>query len=282
MRDCYRPTSMSALARDLGWLTPQSVIIAGGTDAVIALGRRDEQPDTLLSLDGISALRRIDFGRDELRIGSMATMHQIAETLGGAADVQALADAAATVGSPQIRNKATIGGNVANASPAADTPVALCLLGAEAEVMGPGGVIRRAPVGELFAEDGGNSLGVGEIICAFVIRREPLEGWRTAFVKLGSRQRVTISRIGLAIGVRLGESHLIEDIRVFAGAIKSVPFELVAAEEGLRGRVLSHEAIDSGELPGIVAASFIGNTRRRYKELAAKGVAADVLARLVL
>ena len=271
--NCYIPNTMEELGEALGHLTPNSLILAGGTDLVLHLRAKHLEPDVLLCLSDVPQLREITITPEQASIGAMATMAQAAAASDGLEDLQALADAASGVGSPQIRNKGTIGGNAANASAAADLPPVLWLLNAQAELMGPGGQRRTVPVQELADGHQGNTLATGEIIVRFLIDRTAWKGWRSVFEKLGHRSQVTISRIGLAMALRQAEDGTVEDARIVVGAIKPVPFPLPAAEDILRGRQPDPElAVALGE-------TFKGNTRRVYKENAAKGVFQDALLR---
>ncbi len=273
MSTCYIPKTVEELGGALGHLTEDSLILAGGTDLVLHLRTEHLQPDVLLSLCGVPQLRIIEITSEQASIGAMATMAEIHKAMDGLPDLQALADAAGGVGSPQIRNKGTIGGNAANASAAADLPPVLWLLNAQAEIMGPGGVRRTISVQELADGHQGNTLALGEVVLRFLIDRTAFTGWRSAFVKLGHRSQVTISRIGMAMALLQEPDGTIQDARVVAGAIKPVPFPLPAAEAILRGkRPDPGLAVELGE-------TFKGNTRRVYKENAAKGVFQDTLLR---
>ncbi len=273
MNTCYIPNTLEELGEALGRLTENSLILAGGTDLVLRLRSKNLQPDALLSLGSVPALREIEITPERASIGAMATMAEIKKAVDGLPDLQALADAAGGVGSPQIRNKGTIGGNAVNASAAADLPPVLWLLNARVEIMGPGGALRTIPVQELPDGHQGNTLALGEAAVRFIIDRTVLSGWRSAFVKLGHRSQVTISRIGMAMALLQDEDGTVRDARVVAGAIKPVPFPLPAAEDILRGKKPDPAlAIELGE-------TFKGNTRRVYKENAAKGVFQDTLLR---
>lgn len=273
MNTCYIPNTLEELGEALGRLTENSLILAGGTDLVLRLRSKNLQPDALLSLGSVPALREIEITPERASIGAMATMAEIKKAMDGLPDLQALADAAGGVGSPQIRNKGTIGGNAVNASAAADLPPVLWLLNARVEIMGPGGALRTIPVQELPDGHQGNTLALGEAAVRFIIDRTALSGWRSAFVKLGHRSQVTISRIGMAMALLQDEDGTVRDARVVAGAIKPVPFPLPAAEDILRGKKPDPAlAIELGE-------TFKGNTRRVYKENAAKGVFQDTLLR---
>ena len=273
MSICYLPKTLEELGGDLAKLTPDSLILAGGTDLVLHINSKHLQPDAVLSLSELPQLREVQLTPERAVIGAMATMAQISQALDGQDDLQALADAAGGVGSPQIRNKGTIGGNVANSSPAADTPSVLWLLDAQVDIMSPGGARRTVPIQQFFSDKGRALLSQGEVILGFVIDRSALKGWRSAFVKLGHRSQVTISRIGMAMALLQDGEGVIQDARVVVGAIKPGPFPLHAAEDILRGqRPDPALAVAIGE-------TFKGNTRRVYKENAAKGVAEDVLLR---
>lgn len=273
MSECYIPQTMEELGEALTHLTEKSLVLAGGTDLVIRMRTRDLEPDVMLSLTDVPELRRIEVTSETAFIGAMATMTEVEQALDGLSDLQALADAAGGVGSPQIRNKGTIGGNVANASPAGDLPPVLWLFNAQAAIMGPGGVYRTAPVQEIPLANQKTSLRLGEVITGFTISRTNLKGWRSAFVKLGHRAQVTISRIGMAMALKQNSDGVIEDARVVVGAIKPIPFPLPAAEEILRGK-----RPDPALAPEL-GETFKGNTRRAYKEAAAKGVFEDTLLR---
>lgn len=273
MSICLNPKTTEELGEALSCLTAESIVLAGGTDLILRMKKTQFQPDILLSLMDVPELRHISLGPDRAVIGAMATMAQVKKAMDGLDDLQCLADAAGGVGSPQIRNKGTIGGNVANASPAGDLPPVLWLLDAQVDILGPGGVRRSLPIREFLLGSGKVQLEQGEIVAGFTIDRVALRGWRSVFVKLGHRSQVTISRIGLAMALRQDESGVVQDARVVGGAIQPVPYELEAAEAILRGQK------PDPSLAIAIGDTFQGHTRRVYKAAAAKGVAEDALLR---
>lgn len=274
MTTSFIPKTLEELGRDLARLPEDSLILAGGTDLVIHMHSRHMRPQALLSLSDVEELRQIVITPELASIGAMATMAQVAAAADGLEDLQALAHAASDVGSPQIRNKGTIGGNVANASPAADLPPVLWLLNAQVEIMGPGGATRVIPIQELpTGAKPATILARNEVLVRFLIDRTALKGWRTVFYKLGHRSQVTISRIGMSIAILQDECGIIQDARVIVGAIKPVPYRLPTAENILRGNR------PDPELGPRLGETFKGNTRRVYKEEAAKGAFANALAR---
>ncbi len=270
---CLIPKTKEELGEALSQLTERSLILAGGTDLIIQMRENFIEPDVLLSLSDIAELRVIELTDEHAVIGAMATMAEVERVLKPCVDLRAVADAAGGVGSVQIRNKGTIGGNVANASPAGDLSPALWMLDAEVELMGPGCALRRMPIRRFLTGVRQTERECNEVITRFIIDRKALSGWRSVFEKLGHRSQVTISRIGLAVALLQDEAGVVEDARVVAEAIQTVPFRLEKAEELLRGSKAEPS------LAVAVGATFEGNTRRRYKAAAAKGVAEAALER---
>ena len=162
MSEYYRPQSMSEAVAILAD-TPDATIIAGGTDLVIdrRLGRADPQAP-LVDVTRLDELRGLRWDGDELTIGSAATIRQVECDPTVIARAPALAEAARVLGSVQIRNMATLGGNLCNASPAAEMAPTLMAHDAVATVHGPDGT-RRQPVAALASGPRTTSLKAGEI-----------------------------------------------------------------------------------------------------------------------
>lgn len=139
------PASMEELFACLGRMTPQSKIIGGGTDLIIKINSGRITPDALLYMGNIPGLREIMKVDDCVEIGAMADMTTVAESGLIPPSLAAIAQAAGTVGSVQIRNNGTVAGNVATASPAGDMAPPLFLHNAQVLIASPGG-IRREPI----------------------------------------------------------------------------------------------------------------------------------------
>jgi carbon-monoxide dehydrogenase medium subunit len=141
-------------------------VLAGGTDLLIRLRDGTVQPRTVVDVKRIAELdsdiRAVD---GHLRIGALTTMTTIADDPRVRRDYAALAEAASVVGSVQIRNRATLAGNLCNASPAADTAPALLVYGAAVIVAGPSGT-RRIPLDAFFVRSGVTTLAAGELVTA--------------------------------------------------------------------------------------------------------------------
>jgi carbon-monoxide dehydrogenase medium subunit len=181
-----RPTSIAEAVALLDRHGPEARLLAGGTDLIIRLRDGSLAPEVVVDLKGIAELRpwitEVD-GR--LVISATTVMTDIAADPRVAGHFQALAEAAAVVGSVQIRNRATLGGNVCNASPAADTAPALLVHGATVVAAGPAGS-RRIPIDELFIRSGVTTLGRGELVTAIEL---PIPATRVGSVHLRRTRR---------------------------------------------------------------------------------------------
>ncbi len=211
---------------------PGIQVLAGGTDFMVEVNSGRRRPERVLSLNRIAELRtweRIETGDGPgVRLGATVTYTQmLAPAL--AALVPALAQAARTVGSPQIRNAGTIGGNLATASPAGDTLPVLAALDAIVEVAGPGGR-RDLPIADFITGPKRNALSPGELLVA--VRLPVLEGHQE-FRKVGVRNAMVIAVASLALATDATNRN----IRCALGSVGPGPVRARAAERWLAERV---------------------------------------------
>jgi xanthine dehydrogenase FAD-binding subunit len=224
-----------------------SCALAGGTDLMVAIRAGETSFDRVVDISTIPELRGIEMSRTKVRIGAAATFSEVMRhplILQGA---QFLADAAHSVRTMQVTNAATLGGNVANAAAAADTPPVLVCLEAEAIIATPDGQ-QRAPVAHLLRGHLKNALPSGSLIVAFEFDPLPAE-MRNTFLKLGRRNALTISRINMAAAGRQGSAGAIAEVRLVAGACFSHPRRAHEVEALLRGQQPSPELFaEAGQL----------------------------------
>ncbi|HEV8402388.1 MAG TPA: FAD binding domain-containing protein [Candidatus Limnocylindrales bacterium] len=172
--DYERPTHLDDAVALLDGGGPEARPLAGGTDLIIRLRDGTIRPRVVVDVKGIEELdaeiRELDGDEAGLAIGARAVMTDIAADERIVGDHQALAEAAAVVGAVQIRNRATLAGNICNASPAADTVPALLVFGARVVVAGPAGV-RRIPIDDVLLRSGVTTLGRGELVTAIELPR---------------------------------------------------------------------------------------------------------------
>jgi CO/xanthine dehydrogenase FAD-binding subunit len=186
-----------ALLEDAG---PEARPLAGGTDLIIRLRDGTIRPTTVVDVKGIAEIDAEIGDRDgELRIGALTVMTDITEDPRVRRDYRALADGAAVVGSVQIRNRATLAGNICNASPAADTAPALLVYGARVVVVGPGGA-RSIPIDEVFVRSGVTTLARAELVTSIELPR-PLCPVGAVHVRRTRRRGHDLASVTLACAV---------------------------------------------------------------------------------
>jgi CO/xanthine dehydrogenase FAD-binding subunit len=212
-------------------------MLAGGTDLYPTTGAQALAGD-ILDLTGLEELRGIALTREGLRIGACVRWSEIARTSLPPA-LAALQQAAREVGGRQIQNAGTIGGNLCNASPAADGVPPLLALDAEVELASADGA-RRLALADFVTGPRQTALQPGEMLAAVVIPRAGLMG-RSRFVKLGARKYLVISIA--AVAVRLVEREgRVADLAVAVGACSAVARRIASVEAALRDAPLAEAA----------------------------------------
>lgn len=250
---------------------PSMEFVAGGTDWVIKTHGRLADGVAVADLSLLTELKGISLEGDFLRIGATETMTNLHRSPLVRKYAAALADAAYVMGSEQIRNRATVGGNVANSSPAADTPPALAALAARATVVSKSGE-RSASVEELIGRNK-SKLAAGEVIKEFLI---PVDTSRiSAFLKLGSRSQVSISRVNLALSARY-EAGLYREACVYVGTLGIAARRCAAAEDVLASPGSADDFSDA--LRAAAAEAIPGRSTLPYKQSALRALAQDILA----
>ena len=240
--EMIRPTTLEEAIANLAAGGEKMMPIAGGTDLIVKMKDHLLEPSTLVDLSLIKELQGITVEGDRLRIGGAVTLTEITESKPVQANGFCLAQGASEVGSTQIRNRATIGGNIGNASPAADTVPALVALGASAQVVGKDGV-REIPVEELFVGPGQTVLQLTEII-ASVAFPLPNENATDYYVKLGKRKAQAISVVNAAVYLELDEQRKkFTGVRIALGSVAPTVIRAKEAEEWLVGKEVNAENI---------------------------------------
>ena len=227
--------------------------IAGGTDLMAQVRKRKApRPGALVSLRSIPELHGIRESRRGLRIGATTTLADALEHPGLQQGFPALVDAARAMGSAQIRSVATLGGNLCNASPAADLAPPLLVYDARVELQSLRGT-RELTLDELFRGPGQTCLEPGEVLAAVLLDHPP-PGSRAIFLRKG-RVRMDLALVSLALRVDMDGARC-RTASVAAGAVAPTPIRLRGVEELIEGRELGDELIgraqeeaDAGILP---------------------------------
>ena len=219
--------------------------IAGGTDVMVRInGEIGEPPTRLVDLSRLGELRGIAMAGDAVVLGSLTTYTEIRRSGLCREHLPALVEAAATIGAAQIQNRGTLGGNIANASPAGDTLPVLLALDAEIVVGGPRGE-RTVAASDFWVAYRRTALAPDELILRI---RIPVRGGREArFRKIGTRRAQAISKVVIAVAwnERRGDPAW-RDVRVALGSVADRPIRSTAAEEALEGRPPTTESADAG------------------------------------
>jgi carbon-monoxide dehydrogenase medium subunit len=230
--------ALQALAAASG----EARIVAGGTDLLLDLQQGRHAPvDALVDVTRVPEMCLLEARQDSLYVGAGVPLNQVVGSPLVVEHAQALFEAASLIGGPQVRNTATLGGNVGHALPAADGTIALLALDAQAEVASLGGR-RRVPMQALFAGPGRSALDPqGEILVGFHL---PLRqaGQASAFRRVMRPQGVAIAILNLAVWLQRIEDR-IADIRISIGPAGPVPQRAQAAEAVLKAEPMGKAAM---------------------------------------
>lgn len=255
----HRPKNLEEALKLLSELEG-SKSIAGGTDLLIGLREGDCKAKHLVDLGLVKELRYIREDEGMIHIGSTTTLAQVVESRLINTKAPVLSEASSLLGSVQIRNLATIGGNLCNASPGADTAPPLLVLGAEVAVASRER-LRSMPLSDLFAGPNKASLAPGELlteICFLV----PPAGSGASFQKLGRRKGCTLSLINAAAYLEMN-GEACREARVAFGACAPTPVRVPDVEGLLKGVKLDIKVIEdvSSACYGLVQPSTRAHAR---------------------
>ena len=235
--DYHRPTSL-AEALKLKTDLPAARYIAGGTDVMVRVRESRGRLPALISLTSIPEMTGIELG-DTIRVGALTKVNALTEDEGLASSLPALVRAAGGLGSIQIRNLATIAGNLCNASPCADLAPPLLTLDARLRIVGAEGA-REVSLSDFFVAPGETRLANEEIVTHVLIDRPPA-GSRATFVKKG-RVAMDIAIANLAV-LLVTSGGKCSEARVAAGSLAPTPVRLKKTEAALSGRELTDEVL---------------------------------------
>lgn len=251
----YEPTTLAEASRLFAEAHAQ--LLAGGTDLVIGMKAYTETPESVISLQKIPGLTGITTEADNsISIGAMTKVREV--ELSG--DIQqhhtALAEGASEIGSIQIRNLATIGGNIAHASPAADTVAGLLVADAQVDIASADGE-RSVPIDELFTGPGQTVLRNGEIITRFRLP-SPVSG--SHYIKHKIREVMDLAFIGVAAAINI-DNGTITDARIGLAAVAPTPIRATEAEALLKGNAPTPELLEQAGEAAAAGCSPISDLR---------------------
>jgi CO/xanthine dehydrogenase FAD-binding subunit len=228
--DLIAPKSLDAVLQILADSPDRYIPIAGGTELMVALGAGRLQPKKLVSLWNLEELRFIEITPDAVRIGAGATFTDVRNHPIIASELSLLSQAASWTGSIANQNRGTIGGNIVNASPAADSPPALLAYDAAITLVSTRGS-RTIPYRDFHLGYKKTALAPDELLHSILLSRNFID-YKTYIRKVGTRNAQAISKIAIAALARTNHG-VIESIRIGAASLRETPARLIVTEQSL-------------------------------------------------
>jgi CO/xanthine dehydrogenase FAD-binding subunit len=270
--DYYQPSSLNEALTFLSKSPDTTKLLAGGTDLIIQIREKFVDPDYIIDLTNVHELKGIIKKDDKLIIGSMVTFDELEHNHLINEYVPILAQAAASVGSPQIRNTATIGGNIANAAAAADSlPVLLAL---EAKVcLQSIDALKEVSIEDILVGINKTKIKPDEILTHIVIPI-PHKNTKMAFAKLGRRKALAIARINLGMTLKMLDDGKIEKATIALGAVGEHAYRVHQVETFLNQKALNEKTIEDActLINEVVAARLGARSTATYKKSISKAV----------
>lgn len=233
-------------------------LLAGGTDVMVQFLHGELRPGALIHIEKIAALSNVSTD-ERTSLGALTTHRTIATTDSLIERHPALARAAATVGGWQTQVKGTIGGNICNASPAADTVPPLLVGDAHVTLASAVGE-RRLPLGDFILGRRSTALAADELVTA--VDLEPLPGGSAeVYLKLGRRGAMEVALVGLAVRLGFSEDGTVSDARVAVCSLAPVPGRVPDAEAALIGSTLTPDVLEEAGAALLAAAAPIDDAR---------------------
>jgi len=235
------PKTLEAAVALLAGAQGLARVLAGGTDLLIQMRARRVEPTLLVDLKGIAEMTSIVAESGGFRFGAAASCMELVEHAAFAKAWPGVTEAVKLIGSIQIKGRASVGGNVCNASPAADSVPALIAAGATASIVGPSGR-RNVRVEEIAAGPGKTTLAKGEIVASFLLpRRPPHSG--DAYLRFTPRTEMDIAVVGAGVNLTLDEKGVCSAARVSLGAVAQRALLVPEAASALIGTKVDAAAL---------------------------------------
>ena len=249
---------------------------AGGTDLMVLLAAGALRHHHFVSIWGIEELRRIEVSTESVYVGALTTFSDVVRHQTLQAEFPLLCRAAADTGGIANQNRGTVGGNIANASPAADTPPALLVYDAELEITSTRGR-RRVPYQRFHTGYKQMDLAPDELITGVHIPRRA--GWIQHYRKVGARRAQAISKVCFAGAARI-DGGRVEDVRIAFGSVAPTAVRAIAAETVLRGAELAPRTLDAALAALAAELGPIDDVRStaRYRSRVAQNLLREFLA----
>ena len=244
----FRPGSLSDLL-DLMRRLPDACLVAGATELGVDIAKRYKKFPTLISLEAVTELRQITATDAEWHVGGAATLTAIEEAM--AAEFPALGDMLRVFGSRQIRNRASMGGNLVTASPIGDSAPVLLAMDARVVLASLAGE-RALPLGEFFVAYRKTALQPGEVLKTIVVPRAAAH--RSGWFKVSRRREMDICTVAACFVVDVDSQNLVRHARLAYGGVAATPIRALQTETALLGKSWSAQTIR--EVVHVLSAEF--------------------------
>ena len=256
-----KPDSIKETISILSQFGEKAQILNGGTDLIVEMRDKIAQPEYLVDIKAIPQLNRIAYDKqDGLNIGATVALNEISNSKVVQTHYPILVKACKTVSSYQVRNRATLVGNICNASPAADTAPSLLVLEAKVNIIGPTGE-KIVPINQFFTGVKKNILKKGEIVTSITI--PPIKGkWAGVYLKQGRKKEVDLATVGVAVVC------IRDEIRIALGAVAPTPIRAFKTEELLKGKTIDVPLLEKAGESALTEVSPISDIRssQEYRE----------------
>src|SRR5262245_21766055 len=236
------PTTLEAAVALLAAAPATSRVLAGGTDVIVQMETDLIEPPVLVDIKKIAELKQITAENGGFRVGAATPEMEIVRHAGFCKAWPGIIEGVKLIGSIQIKGRASIGGNLCNASPAADSVPAIVAAGAIARVVGPNGT-RDVPVENIPVGPGKTSLGKGEIIASFFLPARPAHSG-DAYQRFTPRTEMDIAVVGVGVNLTLDGSGTCTAARVALGAVAPTVLLVKEAADALIGTKVDDDALD--------------------------------------
>jgi carbon-monoxide dehydrogenase medium subunit len=257
--ELHEAASFEDAAALLSKYSPDVKLLAGGTDVLVDLKNNGNGIGHLVALSQIETMRGIAEEADGLRICALTTITEIDDSPLISGPYEILRDATSQMATLQIRNTATIGGNIAGANPCADLPPVLMVLNAAAAVISTAGQ-RDVPLHELITGPRETILAQNELLAAILIPRPPAR-FGAAYARFGLRNGNAIAVAGVAASLTLNDDGTVHNAHIALGAVAPRPTSVEAANLWLEGRKFNGDALDEAARAAMESAQPISDLR---------------------
>lgn len=253
------PETIEGACRLLAAEAGHARVLAGGTDLLVQIKTDVLDPDLIVDIKKIPELRSITSDGHGFRIGAAVTGAELKEHSALRAAWPGLVEGANLIGSTQVQGRATLGGNLCNGSPAADSVPALIAAGAKAQIVGPNGR-RELPVEDVMVGVRKLALTKGEIIASFTVPARP-NGGGDAYLRFIPRTEMDIAVVGCGVSLVVDQSGTCTAARLALGAVAERPLLVAEAGKALVGTKLDAKALEAAAAAASAACRPIDDKR---------------------